>query len=164
MTFDAPSQAQLNWLLSNGVTVEAMINPEALRTTIGRRADDGRFEPDPAGDQWIVFREPEDLVFWQPRTDELATDRGRAFALGEAIIENAWTFALNGSLNVFASPLAWLRAGRDGIVIVDWSRTWSRLQDCPQIAVDRRLMNRFKRYCRPPYVPRILEMEGEANA
>ena len=160
MIYGAPNQAQLDWLIASGVTIEAMIRPEPLQATRGHRARDGRFEADATGPCWLVFPEPADFVFWQPRTGEIATDAGRAFALGEAVVVDPWTYSFTGKLNVYADPLDWLRAGRDGIVIVDWGRTWSRLQDCPQIAVDRRLMNKFKKFCRPPYAPRIVEMEA----
>lgn len=162
MTWGAPNQQQIDWLIASGVTVDAMIHPATMQATRGNRAADGRFEADATGPCWLVFPEPEDEIFWQPRTGEIATDTGRAFALGEAVIDDHWTYSFTGNLRIFADPLDWLRAGRDGIVIVDWSRTWSRLQDCPQIAVDRRLANRLRRHLRPPYTPRVVEMEAIA--
>lgn len=70
----------------------------------------------PEGPQWLVFAEEHDLVFWQPVTGEIATDAGRAFALGEEAIGNPATTAFDRWLNIYADPLEWLRNDRRGIV------------------------------------------------
>ena len=44
------------------------------------------------------------------------------------------TFAFDCGLNIFASPIDWLRARRDGICVIDWTRAFERLRDAPRIA------------------------------
>lgn len=165
-TYGSPTQAHLDWLLGAGVPLMALIRPEPVRLAIGIKAHDGIFDEDPDGAPWLCFPEIEDCVFWQPRTGELARWNGRAFALGEAAIYNAGTYSFNANLNIFESPLHWLRAKRDGCVIIDWSRCWSRLQDAPRIAVDERLLAKLKHHLQPPRLPElfVLRQRGEAAA
>jgi hypothetical protein len=107
------------------------------------------------GPLWFAFIEPEDIVFWEPRTGALATWNGRAFALGESMIDNASTYSFDFALNVFASPLDWLRAERDGIVVVNWDRAFDYLRDCPRVAVDKALRPLYLRQMKPPRLPEV---------
>ncbi|MFC3644392.1 hypothetical protein [Aquibium oceanicum] len=158
--FTGLKQAQIDWLLKSGVTIEAMIRPEPIRLAHGRKAHDGIFEADSGGSPWLAFDEGDDVVFWQPRTGDLATDCNRAFALGQDVIDNPATYSFDCNLNVFANPLDWLQAKRDGIVILDWSRAWSRLQDCPRIAIADELLFQFRRHFEPPHKPEIFVLTG----
>lgn len=99
MNFDISScgglmQRHLDWLTASGVPMTAIIQPDPVRIAHGQKAADGRFDPDPGGPDWFVFAERDDVVFWRPRTGELATWDGRAFALGERAIDQASTYSL----------------------------------------------------------------------
>src|SRR4051794_10034884 len=109
---------------------------EQLMSRLDRRHDQADADPDldrnqgarrplrgvADGAAWLGFEGPDDTVFWNASTGELATDLGRAFALGEDNISNPGTFAFDCNLNLFADPLNWLRAKRDGVVVLDWAR------------------------------------------
>jgi hypothetical protein len=152
---EAPTQAQLDWLRRSGLDVMALIRPTITMMTSGVRHQDGRFDFDPAGMKWLAFEEDEDFVFWQPRTGELATAEGRAFALGEALIGDAWTYSFDCSLNIFTNPLEWLRAKRDGIVVLDWSIAFDRLRDCPRVAVAEAMLFNYRRHMKPRHTPEL---------
>ncbi len=156
MTFRFPglNQAQIDWFLANGVDIMALATPIGAQTAKGI-VKNNRFVSDPSGPHWVVFEEPEDLVFWQPRTGELKTLNGRAFALGEDAIVNAGSYAFDGNLNILAEPLAWLARKRDGIVVIDWDRAFDNLRDCPRIAVDEALLPIYRRYMRPGRIPEL---------
>jgi hypothetical protein len=149
------------WLSRQGVADETM---QRFRFAVGRRASDGRFENDPAGDGWIVFPEREDIVFWRPSSGELATWYGRAFAIGEDAIDNPATYAFDCQLNIFATPLEWLRAKRDGVVVIDWSLAFDRLRDCPRIAVAEPLLFQFRRAMKPRRLPDVLVLTDRRAA
>jgi hypothetical protein len=154
------TQAQINRLLACGVTIASMICPTAIMSANGHRAGDGRFDPDPSGPAWFVFPEPEDNVYWNIETDEVATDRARLFALGEAIIGEASTYAFDCTLNIFEDPLAWLRAKRDGVVVLDWTIAFDRLRDCPRIAVSESLLSTYLRFVQPDLPASFVIMPG----
>lgn len=156
----------IDWLIGRGVPMAAIVRPEPMRLCHGFRAADARLEIDVNGPLWFAFIEPEDVVFWEPRTGALATWNGRAFALGESMIANATTYSFDFALNVFASPLDWLRAGRDGIVVVDWERAFDHLRDCPSVAVAERLLPLYERQMRPARMPAlfVLPEPGELSA
>lgn len=150
-----PTPQQLGWLLTEGVRMSAVMKPPMLLLARGARAPDGCFEDDPAGVDWLVFPEAEDCIFWQPRSGELATWNGRAFALGEDLIGAAGTFAFGGYIRIFQDPLDWLRADRDGVVIADWSQAFDRLRDVPRLAVAEALLDILKDHLQPPHLPEI---------
>jgi hypothetical protein len=159
-------QTHLDWLTSRGVDVLSVVSPTPVRLAHGRVAADGCFEPEPNGPGWLVFQEPGDWVFWQPRTREMATWLGRSFALSEELIFEAVTYAINGRLRIFASPLDWLKANRNGIVVIDWRRAFERLRDAPRLAVDEALMPLYWRHMKPPRLPQvqIVRHEGRTAA
>jgi hypothetical protein len=157
-------QAQIDWLLKSGVTINAMTKPFPIRLAYGHKATDGIFEHGPSGAPWMIFEERDDLIYWQPRTGAIATDCNRAFALGQDIIDLPETYSFDCNLNVFASPLEWLQAGRDGIVIIDWSRTWTRLHHCARIAVVETLAMEFRRCFQPQHKPEIFLLTGRRIA
>lgn len=157
-------QKQIDWFLANGVTISTLIWPTTILLAVGRKAQDGRFEDNSAGDSWLVFPEHEDCIYWQPRTGELATWNGRAFALGEVCIDDATTYALDGWLNIFADPLDWLRAGRRGCVVVDWTQAFDRLRDAPRIAVAEAIILQFRRHMQPPRLPEVAVIASTERA
>jgi hypothetical protein len=152
-SFPALEWAGFDWLRRQGVSLDTLIALTPIRTAKGRRASDGRFDLDPKGMAFLVFPEAEDVVFWQPRTGELSTWNGRAWALGQDVAEHPGTYSFDCALNLFGDPLEWLRANCDGCVILDWSRVWSRLHDVPRVAVDEPIWLTFKQHMRPPGGP-----------
>jgi len=159
----AATPQQIDWLLDNGVAEETILPLLPLRCARGRKAVDGRFEPRADGHSFVAFFEAEDVVLWQPRTGDIATWNGRAFALGEAAITDAATYSFDGTLNVFADPLTWLQHKRDGIVIIEWGLTFDRLRHAPRIAVQEELTHQFRRYMRPP-MPQVYVFSEERAA
>lgn len=144
-TFPVLAFERWDWLRCSGVPVQTLLDLFPMREAKGVRALDGVFETSETGSVFIIFEEPEDLVFWCPKTDEIATALNRSFALGEDMIHNSGTFAFEGSLNVFASPLEWLRAGRDGCVILHWERAFDRLRNVPRVVVDEDLVFTYRK-------------------
>ena len=153
-----PAPADLTALTGQGVPAIALIRPNLMRIATGHKASDGRFEPDPSGNRWCAFEveDVDDIVFWQPDTDALATWDGRAFALGQEVIGEAATYCFDCSLNIFASPLDWLQAKRDGIVVLDWTIAFDRLRDAPRIAIAESLLPIYRRYMKPARIPELL--------
>ncbi|MGR9156046.1 hypothetical protein [Rhizobium leguminosarum] len=159
-------QRHLRWLVTSGVPMSAIIDPEPIRLCHGFKADDGRFEPDPSGPDWFVLIEREDYVFWRPGTSELATWNAKSFALGESLIDNVSTYALDGHLHIFPHALDWLRRNRDGIVIVNWNFAFDRLRDCPRIEIAESLLPTYRKHMQPARMPalRLLREHGKAAA
>ena len=137
---------------------------EPIRSARGHRAHDGRFEPDEHGSQWLVFPQFHDVLFWNPASNEFATWNGKAFALGEDMIEDAPTCALYFSLNIFESPWTWLRAGCDGIVITDWGQAFDKLRDVPRIAIEASILAIYKKAMVPKRMPRVFVIEATRTA
>lgn len=149
---------RFQWLYKAGVPAKTLAHLMAnspLRIATGRRADDGIFEDDEGGHAFLVFEEPEDVVFWSPRTGEIATAFNRAFALGEEAIYDASTYSFDCHLNIFSDPLDWLRNRCDGCVVLDWRRAFDRLRDAPRIAISEDLLFLYKRHMRPPHLPEV---------
>ena len=97
------------------------------------------FDLDHEGERALIFRAEDrgeviDLVAWQPRTSAVASWRGQAFCLGdmESIFNPATYFAAD-ALRVHATPLDWLMADRDGIVIVRPDLVPAYLASCQRI-------------------------------
>jgi len=155
MTVAPLTQPAIDWLLSQGVSPRAIIKPTPIWAATGTRAEDGRFDEDPEGKQFLAFEEDHDLVFWQPRTDELATAEGRAFALGEKAIDNPGTTAFDRWLNIHANPLDWLRHGRDGVVVLRWEFAFDRLRYVDRIAVAEPLLTTYRRNMKPTNMPKL---------
>ncbi|MCB1470661.1 MAG: hypothetical protein KDK08_26705, partial [Rhizobiaceae bacterium] len=93
-------QADFDWLNSQNVSRSAVMEPSPVMTATGFAAADGLFEPVENAQRWLAFEEPEDTVFWQPRYGTIATYANRAFALGEAAIDNPCTYALDFCLTI----------------------------------------------------------------
>lgn len=155
LTLEPLSETEVDWLLKKDVPLAALQEPTPIMTAGGRRLKAGNFEPNPEGRKWLVFEQEHDLIFWQPATGEIASETGRAFALGEENLQNPWATALDRYLNVFADPIEWLRDGRRGIVIIKWKDAFDYLRDCAAIAVPEILLSKYRRFMRPPYMPRL---------
>lgn len=154
-------QKQLDWFRRRGVPITSLFtsidtgNPTAVMIAHGVKAADGRFDDDPSGPAWFVFEERDDVVFWNPIGNQLATFNGRAFALGEDAVSNPGTYAFDNRLDLYPEPVSWLCANRDGCVVLDWSRAWSRLQDAPRLGLSESLVNIYRRHMRPPAGPEV---------
>lgn len=157
-------QVHLDWLISKGVTVDAMIKPEPMRFARGSEIN-GRFLHDRNGADWFAFAEGHDIVYWRAGTNKLATETGAAFALGQEVIDLPETYAFDCYCNIFADPLEWLQAGRDGVVVLDWSRTWARFHAVPRVALTSDpLAIAFDRHFKPPRGPDVVVMRVQRRA
>ena len=138
--------------------------PTEMMMATGAKASDGLFEHADGGERWYAFEEDEDFVFWHREHGALATYANRAFALGENVIHQASTYAFDCRLNIFASPLDWLRAGRDGIVVLDWIRAFDQLRDAPRIAIAESLLPLYRRHMRPARMPELFVISEKERA
>lgn len=137
---------------------------EPVRAATGFCASDGRFEPDPHGVTWLVFPQLRDVVFWNPASGQLLDWNGKSFALGEDVIEEATTFAIGYSLNIFADPVSWLRSGCDGIVVMDWSQAFDRLRYAPRVAVEASILQKYQKSMQPQRMPKVFVIPGARSA
>jgi hypothetical protein len=131
----------------------SLATPWAMRVACGYAAHDNRFEPDDRGERWFAFEQVDagDIVLWHRPTGRITTWCGRAFALGEEVVDNPGTYSFDCALKIFVDPLDWLRANRDGIVVLDWDRAYDRLRDAPRIALAESLVPKYERYMRPAH-------------
>jgi hypothetical protein len=156
-TLDFPKNAELRWLLAQGITGEAMASPWPIRGS-SVIFDGNVFSfADAGSNRAVIFRAEDfgatvDLIAWQPRTGQLATWCGVGFCLGNADnIHNPGTYFDGGSLHVHGTPLEWLRADRDGIVIVQWRDAYGRLRFCPRAICSNELVAaKVDKHTKPP--------------
>ena len=164
-----PGQQEIDVFLRAGVDIMMLATPLAMKIAVGRVAADGLFEPDAAGDRWAAFDEPlvDDLVFWNRSSGKLCSWSGRAFALGQAVIDDPTTYSFDCNLNIFADPLDWLRANRDGIVVLPdkWPLAFDRLRECPRVAIAEQLLPLYRRHMKPSRLPGLMILpEGRRAA
>ncbi|MCJ8141645.1 hypothetical protein MKI84_01815 [Ancylobacter sp. A5.8] len=138
-----PTLYQLTELRARGATEWSLREVKAWPCVFGsgsffrlaRHADEGQ----PAfitlvRDEWECGL---DLVAWSagdPR--KIARRDGAAALLGEGALGNPATFAYRRPVRVFRDPLGWLRADRNGLVIVDSVGAALRLADAPGIMAE----------------------------
>lgn len=121
----------------------------------GFRAHDGRFDENCDGHTWLAFEEPDDVVLWCPFNDQVASYDGRAFALNEAAIGTASTYALDDYLIIHDSPRGFILSGGKGIVVLDWHRAFDKLREAPRIAVDEAVLPLYRKFMAPPRMPKV---------
>ena len=148
-------QVHIDWLLKMGVSAETIILPDPIELVRGSRGQDGIFEHSPDGPEWFAFLEDGDMVYWRPKTGELATEYGAAFALGGDDIRNPGVTALGGWLYVHADTLEWLRSGRQGTVIIRWEWAFEQLRDLERIAIPEELLKTYQTAMQPTRLPEI---------
>lgn len=106
-----------------------------------------------------------DLISWQTSFPARWLWRcGAAWALGiDSIASNNWT---DDPLQIFATPLDWLRGGADGLVILDWDAPEIRqLLRVKAIQSDLAIAAQLRSaLMKPAYFPKIITREGLRNA
>jgi hypothetical protein len=155
-SYRGPRQRHIDLLKANGVSIWAIIRPDPLRLAIGERTSLDFFVEVGEDEEWLAFGTPEDIVYWHPEAGRLTTARNRAFALGEEMIGNACTYAMDQSLRLFADPFDWLRHNRKGIVVLKWQWAFDRLRHCPSVAVPEPMLDCYLRHMQPSPLPRLL--------
>jgi hypothetical protein len=147
-----------------------MLEPQPIRAGKVAFLDSQAFDFDSSAKRVLIFHHPlhldDELIAWQPRTGELASWRGVAFALGENAIWNPASWFAGDALKVHRTPLDWLRANREGIVVVRPRLCYAMLHHVPRIACDDlKHAEQLKRLCRPPKpCTRFLVSSEEAEA
>ncbi|MGH6864621.1 MAG: hypothetical protein ACREDO_00185 [Methyloceanibacter sp.] len=139
-----PTDDELRHLIDAGVSDQALIEPWPLR---GDRVMFSGKTFDFAGDaaeapkRALIFCAEDrgrcvDWIAWAPSSGTLASWRGVAFCLGDvdAIFNPASYFAGDG-LRVHRTPLDWLRAGREGIVLLRREMAFAYLANVQRIVV-----------------------------
>jgi hypothetical protein len=164
-------QIMFDWLLNKGVaplSVGSGIN-SPLKIAHGNCAADGWFDAEAAGPACFAIlvedsAGPIDVAFWHPRSGRTATLLNYGFALGEHLIENPGVYSFGCHLNIFASPLDWLRSDRDGIFILDWTLAFDLLRYCPAVAVDSSLLATYRAAMQPQRLPDLFVMADAEEA
>lgn len=132
------SWPQFQWLLAHGVPAPHIVYP-----CLPEHHVDGE------GRNWLHF--PDDDFDWQPR---LGLTKG-GWCLGEDAVYESTTYWNGAALRIFETPLDWLKAGRTGVVIRDWSYAFDRLRDVPRVSVPKALATVYKKAMRPVRVPEL---------
>jgi hypothetical protein len=148
-SYKTPDRSAMDWIKSQGVSTNALTTPIGFWQTKGTRANDGYFEEENEGQQWLIFPQNGDTIFWQPETNQYATWSGHAFALWEHVIWNVGTYAFDHALNIYANPIDWLLNKRDGIVVFNWDRAYYSLRDCPRISLPESLIETYEQAMKP---------------
>jgi hypothetical protein len=150
-----PSQQELDWFLRQGVTEDALVQPWPIGAT-SVLFDGHNFAPDPNGVRAITIVVIDcgyiiDIAAWQPRSGQMASWFGRAFCIEQDQVSNPATYFADGALLVHATPLEWLRAGREGIVILRPELSYIYLGRCRRLWVsDLQLAAIVRRQLQPP--------------
>jgi hypothetical protein len=130
-----PNDDELLWLLDQGIDENALWPISGAKVHF----DAGRFELNDDGQRALIFRAEDrgeivDLIAWQPHTGIVASWRGQAFCLGDIDdIFNPATYFAGDALRVNPTPLDWLLAVREGIVIVRPELAPAYLPHCQRI-------------------------------
>lgn len=154
-------QADINALLALGISPSAIMHPYFPWTCRGY-SHGQHFEESEDGLRWFVFASNNDSILWQPETLKLATEWGRAFALGEELIDNPGA-TFDGWLRIFPDPVEWLRNNRQGIVILRWEWAFDALRDLPGVAVHERLLPAYRRHMKPS-MPKLAVLPAREKA
>jgi hypothetical protein len=155
MTFpnDDPTKDEIRWLFAQGVPDTAMLEPTPIRAANVVFRDGNTFDFDAGGVRAFIFREDEcdDLIAWRP--DQLGSWCARSFALGQEAIWNPASWFMGEGLFIRRSPLQWLRADRNGIVIVRPDLAYAMLRHVPRLAfADAAHARQVRTWLQPPKV------------
>jgi hypothetical protein len=164
-----PTDDELLWLLDQDVPENALW-PISGATV---HFDGIAFDLDDEGERALTFRAEDrgqviDLIAWQPRTGKIASWRGQAFCLGDADdIFNPATYFAGDALRIHATPLDWLLANREGIVIVRPDLAPAYLSHCQRIRCSNAAYARqVEKWIQPrqPSAEILVEVEERAAA
>lgn len=156
MRLDIPNELETQWLISQGVSEKAMLEPHIIRAGRVRFLDGNTFEFADEGERALVFRVVEcdcevDLVAWSRKRNQLATWRGKAFALGQEAIWNPATYFMGSALEIHETPINWLKAEREGICIVQPRFAYANLGHVERILChDEKFARDLERWLQPP--------------
>lgn len=115
-----PDETARAWLLDRGVSINAVFFPIAVRAAHVYFDGCGLYVPDAIGVLAFILPATDatgrvvDFAAWCPSTGEIGTRLGNGVFLGDGLTFER-TF-------VHRSPLEWLRAEREGMVILDSER------------------------------------------
>ena len=166
LPWDIPSDLEIAWLLKQGISETAMISPTVIRAANVTLLDGNTFDFDAKGIRAFLFKELDcdDLIAWNPKRDALATWRGDAFALGQESVFNPATYFDCSALRVHRTPLEWLKADREGIVIVKPQLTYAYLYHARRLSfADPVYAQQVKRWLQPPKPTAELLIEVSAE-
>jgi hypothetical protein len=164
-----PNDDELRWLLDQGVSDKALWPISGATVSF----DGATFDLDDEGQRALTFRAEDrgqviDLIAWQPRTGALASWRGQAFCLGDVDdIFNPATYFAGDALRIHATPLDWLLAGREGVVIVSPDTAFAYLANCQRIRCSNAAHAREVKHWLQPHKPTVeilVEVEERAAA
>jgi hypothetical protein len=164
-------QPMIDHLLDRGVEPLALGSGAnwPLKLANGLCATDGWFDADEFGSNCYAVPIDDgsgviDLGFWDARSGHTARLLKCGCALGEEQIDNPGTYGFGGHLKIHASPLGWLRSGRDGIFIFDWGLAFDRLRYCPRIAIDACLLPTYRAAMQPTPMPELFVVADDKEA
>jgi hypothetical protein len=164
-----PTDDELLWLFDQSVDENALW-PISGATV---RFNGGTFDLDHEGERALTFRAEDreeviDLIAWQPHTGTVASWRGQAFCLGDVDdIFNPATYFAGDALRVHPTPLDWLLADREGIVIVRPDLAPAYLSHCQRIRCSNAAYARqVRKWIQPrqPLAEILVEVEQRAAA
>lgn len=115
----------------------------------------------------IIFPAPDelgqliDLAAWEPGTGRLALLLGRVSMLGE---DNLYGWRVGEPLVVHETPLEWLKAGREGVFVINSQRASPLLRMVEPLGVKRPELGRQLREALTIRAPRIVVAEDRRAA
>jgi hypothetical protein len=139
------ANVHIRWLREQGVPTSAFHRHDVVVRADVHLIDGGRFIfADEAREEtettvalvFVAYDElgvPDDLVAWPPRTKVAVTWLGRRSYLGDAFGPR---LGPHGGVVVHPDPLTWLRADRDGLVLVDPDLAREQLRHAGPFVVD----------------------------
>ena len=161
-SLDLIKPPQMNLLKSHGINSHAFSHPDCLCMARGFCSSKGYFDAGESGDVHFAFLSRNkfgdeiDIVYWNPKTGDLATEYNRTFALGEEQIGDPWLCANSGRLKVHPSPWEWLINGKKGIVIVREEIAFDNLRYIPKLCVkETSFGERIEKMIQPRSMPKI---------
>ena len=162
--FGDPSDDAIRYLIRQGISRDAMCFPYAIRSALVEFPPEDGFPLHPNDGfhfnedcpQALILRAEDygitiDLIAWSARTGELAAWRGVGWCLGATEqIDSAASEIDGGALRVHRTPLEWLLADRDGIVIIDPETAAAVLRHAQAVSfADRELAEDFMTWLPP---------------
>ncbi len=158
----------IGWLLDQGISVSALATPWAIGAARVVIEPTRRYTPNPIGEFALILpcisgAGLVDLVCWTPRSNQLASRLGVAAVLGQREADDAHDDITARPLPVWRSPASWLRAGRNGIVVVDPVRAAHLLAGLVLLAEDHEHARELHRVLRVP-PPRIMNASQQRIA